>query len=64
MVFFDESTKPKYRNTITNLQSQFSGFSPIFVDGMDAFFPTIKEIWVITNYKIILDLTMNFELAL
>ena len=44
LVFFDESTKPKYRQLIADLQSQFSGFSPIFVDGMDAFLPTIQEI--------------------
>jgi hypothetical protein len=44
LVFFDDSTKPKYRHIIEDLQSQFSGFSPRFIDGMDAFLPTIQEI--------------------
>lgn len=44
LVFFDESTKPKYRGIIEDLESQFSGFSPIYVDGMDAFYPSILEI--------------------
>ena len=43
-MFFDDSTKPKYRQLIADLQSQFSGFSPVFVDGMDAFLPKIQEI--------------------
>lgn len=44
LVFFDASTKPKYRNIIEKLQLQFNGFSPIYVDGMDTFFPSIQEI--------------------
>jgi hypothetical protein len=44
LVFFDENTKPKYRRMIEDLQAQLSGFSPIYVDGMDAFYPSIQAI--------------------
>lgn len=44
LVFFDDSTKPKYRKIIEDLQIQFSGFSSIFIDGMDAFLPSVQQI--------------------
>jgi len=54
LVFFDDSTKPKYRQIIEDLKAQFSGFSPIFVDGMDAFLPTIQEITKTCNVPFII----------
>lgn len=44
LVFFDETTAPKYRAIIANLKEQMPNFVPIFVDGMDAFLPTIQSI--------------------
>ena len=44
LIFFDNNTKPKYRKIIEDLQTQFSGFSPIFIDGMDAFLPSVQHI--------------------
>jgi len=43
IVYFDTSTPVKFREIITNLQSEMSNFKPIFIDGMDLFLPSIKE---------------------
>ena len=42
-VFFDEETDAKYRIIIEDLAKQFSLFIPIYIDGMDAFLPAIKN---------------------
>lgn len=42
LVFFDITTPEIYKQQIKNLVSQFSNFTPIFVDGMDAFLPALK----------------------
>lgn len=44
LVFFDSSTKPKYRGIIEDLQKQFTGFKPYYIDGMEAFFPSIHNL--------------------
>jgi len=42
-VFFDEETAEKYRVIINRLAKEFSLFIPIYIDGMDAFLPAIKD---------------------
>lgn len=42
LVFFDVSTTTIYRYKIEQLKQQFSNFVPIYIDGMDAFYPAIK----------------------
>ena len=43
LVFFDKETDEKFRVIIEKLAKQFSLFIPIYIDGMDAFLPAIKE---------------------
>ena len=43
LVFFDEETDEKYRVIIERLAKEFSLFMPIYIDGMDAFLPAIKD---------------------
>ena len=43
LVFFDKETDAKFRGVIERLTKQFSLFKPIYIDGMDAFLPAIKE---------------------
>tara|TARA_R110001583_G_scaffold55849_3_gene169345 strand:+ start:206 stop:1099 length:894 start_codon:yes stop_codon:yes gene_type:complete len=42
LVFFDTSTPERFRKEITRFEAEFSPFTPIFIDGMDAFLPSIK----------------------
>lgn len=57
LVFFDSTTAVKFRQVITRLAEEFSAFTPIFIDGMDAFLPSIQaeiqarltEAYVITS---------------
>ena len=43
LVFFDKETDAKFRGVIERLAKQFALFIPIYIDGMDAFLPAIKE---------------------
>lgn len=43
LVFFDKETDAKFRGGIERLAKQFALFKPIYIDGMDAFLPAIKE---------------------
>ena len=43
LVFFDKETDTKFRDMIGRLAKQFALFKPIYIDGMDAFLPAIKE---------------------
>ncbi len=43
LVFFDEKTDDMYRVIIDRLSKQFACFCPIYIDGMDAFLPAIKD---------------------
>ena len=43
LVFFDTNTSVKYRSLIAELQQELLQFTPLFVDGMDAFLPTLQE---------------------
>jgi hypothetical protein len=42
LVFFDTTTPEIYKQEILTLESQLSNFKPIFTDGMEQFFPSIK----------------------
>lgn len=42
LVFFDNTTPEKFRQVITRLAAEFNAFTPIFIDGMDAFLPSIQ----------------------
>ena len=44
LVFFDETTTEKYRTIIASLEKQMPNFTPVFVNGMDEFLPTINSI--------------------
>ena len=44
LVFFDETTTDKYRVIIASLEEQMPNFTPVFVNGMDQFLPTINTI--------------------
>ena len=37
LVFFDIHTPEKFREKIHSFQDEFSSFTPIFIDGMDAY---------------------------
>ncbi|WOT04486.1 glycosyltransferase [Shewanella youngdeokensis] len=41
LVFFDATTPDVFRQVITRLQNEFSSFVPVYIDGMDAFLPSI-----------------------
>ncbi|MBA1420497.1 MAG: hypothetical protein FAF03_06475 [Epsilonproteobacteria bacterium] len=43
LVFFDKETDEKFRDVIDKLAKDFPLFRPIYIDGMDAFLPAIKE---------------------
>jgi hypothetical protein len=43
IVFFDTTTPQKYKDVIATLQTRMSNFSPVFVDGMPLFLPSIYE---------------------
>ncbi|WP_299368588.1 glycosyltransferase [Winogradskyella sp.] len=43
LVFFDTSTKDEFRTVIKNVEQELTNFKPFFVDGMDAFLPSIKS---------------------
>jgi hypothetical protein len=42
LVFFDVTTSQKHREVISRLEKTLSCFKPIFIDGMEAFLPSIK----------------------
>lgn len=42
-VFFDEETDAKYRVIIEGMAKEFSLFVPLYINGMDAFLPAIKD---------------------
>ena len=42
LVFFDISTPEIFRETIARLDNEFEAFTPIFIDGMKEFFPSIN----------------------
>tara|TARA_B110000438_G_scaffold141468_1_gene136502 strand:- start:971 stop:1816 length:846 start_codon:yes stop_codon:yes gene_type:complete len=42
LVFFDTSTPEIFRETIVRLDNEFEAFTPIFIDGMKEFFPSIN----------------------
>jgi hypothetical protein len=43
LVFFDTSTPEEFRQTISRLDAEFTAFTPIYIDGMTAFYPSIKK---------------------
>lgn len=43
LVFFDVTTSDKYRRVITRLAKGFPAFTPLYIEGMDAFLPEIKN---------------------
>ncbi len=43
IVFFDTTTPQKYKDVIATLQTKMSNFSPVFIDGMPLFLPSIHE---------------------
>lgn len=43
LVFFDIHTPEKFREKINSFQSEFNNFIPIFIDGMEAYLPSIKK---------------------
>ena len=43
LVFFDISTPEEFRQTISRLNDEFPTFKPIYIDGMEAFYPSIKK---------------------
>lgn len=43
LVFFDSTTSEEFRNKISYFQETFPNFTPIFIDGMNAFLPAIKQ---------------------
>jgi hypothetical protein len=43
LVFFDTNTPEIYREKINELASKFSNFIPIYTDGMENFYPSIKK---------------------
>ncbi|NOY47953.1 MAG: hypothetical protein GXO84_07120 [Chlorobi bacterium] len=49
LVFFDTTTPQKYKEHIATLEKKMHNFKPIFVDGMEAFLPSIKS--YIENYN-------------
>jgi len=56
LVFFDTNTPVKFKEIIVKLESEFKNFSPVFVDDMSYFLPTIqsyiakcKEDYIITS---------------
>lgn len=42
-VFFDTTTDEKFKKRIAELAASFENFKPVYVDGMDAFVPSILE---------------------
>lgn len=49
LVFFDITTQKEYREIISEMKSRMDNFIPIFIDGMDNFYPSIKA--YISNCK-------------
>ncbi|WP_426356936.1 glycosyltransferase [Pseudocolwellia sp. HL-MZ19] len=43
LVFFDTSTPEEFRQIISRLDAEFTAFTPIYIDGMNAFYPSIKK---------------------
>ena len=43
LFFFDESTTSHYRTIIANLEKKLPNFTPLFIEGMNAFLPAIKN---------------------
>ena len=43
LVFFDVNTPEKYKIKIEEFKTLFGNFKPFFIDGMDAFLPSINE---------------------
>lgn len=43
LVFFDTTTPETYKKIVTELVNKLPNFTPIYVDGMDAFLPEIKK---------------------
>jgi Putative rhamnosyl transferase len=43
LVFFDITTPQKYKEHISTLEEKMQNFKPIYVDGMEAFLPSIKS---------------------
>jgi hypothetical protein len=41
LVFFDTSTPEVFREDISRLDNEFSSFTPVYIDGMTAFLPSI-----------------------
>ncbi len=43
LVYFDNSTPEMYKEIISSLQNKMANFSPIFIDGMTSFLPSVKS---------------------
>ena len=43
LVYFDSSTKPRFRTIISDIETKFPNFKPFFIDGMDAYLPAIQN---------------------
>lgn len=43
LVFFDVTTPSKYKMIISDLELKLKNFTPIFIDGMDMFLPSIQQ---------------------
>ena len=43
LVFFDITTPKKYKKVIADLKTKMENFTPLFIDGMDLFLPSIQE---------------------
>lgn len=43
LVFFDITTPKTYKTLISELQKEMPNFTPLYIDGMDLFLPSIKD---------------------
>lgn len=43
LVFFDTSTPEKFRTKISEFENNFNNFTPIYIEGMNAYLPSMKS---------------------